>query len=76
MKPGGAIINTALINSDMPNPTPLAYATTTGAIRNFATCLAQLLAEKDIRVSAVAPGPPFANRVRSGSVRRHPSNCP
>ena len=28
MKPGGAIINTASVNSDMPNPTLLAYATT------------------------------------------------
>jgi NAD(P)-dependent dehydrogenase (short-subunit alcohol dehydrogenase family) len=35
MKPGGAIINTASINSDMPNPTLLAYATTKGAIQNF-----------------------------------------
>lgn len=25
MKPGSAIINTASINSDQPNPTPLAY---------------------------------------------------
>ena len=35
MKPGSAIINTASINSDMPNPTLLAYATTKGAIQNF-----------------------------------------
>ena len=28
MQPGGAIINTASVNSDMPNPTLLAYATT------------------------------------------------
>ncbi|HEU0083876.1 MAG TPA: SDR family NAD(P)-dependent oxidoreductase, partial [Bradyrhizobium sp.] len=32
MKPGSCIINTASINSDMPNPTLLAYATTKGAI--------------------------------------------
>ena len=30
MKPGSAIINTASINSDQPNPTLLAYATTKG----------------------------------------------
>ena len=30
MKPGSAIINTASINSDVPNPTLLAYATTKG----------------------------------------------
>jgi NAD(P)-dependent dehydrogenase (short-subunit alcohol dehydrogenase family) len=57
MKEGGAIINTASINADSPNPTLLAYATTKGAIQNFTAGLAQLLAEKGIRANAVAPGP-------------------
>lgn len=57
MKPGSAIINTASINADNPNPTLLAYATTKGAIQNFTAGLAQLLAEKGIRANAVAPGP-------------------
>jgi len=57
MKPGSAIINTASINSDMPNPILLAYATTKGAIQNFTGGLAQLLAQKGIRANAVAPGP-------------------
>ncbi|MBX5156007.1 MULTISPECIES: SDR family oxidoreductase [unclassified Rhizobium] len=57
MKPGSSIINTASINSDSPNPTLLAYATTKGAIQNFTAGLAQLLAEKGIRANAVAPGP-------------------
>ena len=57
MKPGSSIINTASINSDTPNPTLLAYATTKGAIQNFTAGLAQLLAEKGIRANAVAPGP-------------------
>jgi hypothetical protein len=57
MKPGSSIINTASINSDMPNPTLLAYATTKGAIQNFTGGLAQMLAEKGIRANAVAPGP-------------------
>jgi NAD(P)-dependent dehydrogenase (short-subunit alcohol dehydrogenase family) len=57
MLPGGAIINTASVNSDMPNPILLAYATTKGAIQNFTGGLAQMLAEKGIRVNAVAPGP-------------------
>ena len=57
MKPGSAIINTASINSDDPNPTLLAYATTKGAIHNFTAGLAALLASKGIRVNAVAPGP-------------------
>lgn len=57
MKPGSAIINTASINADNPNPILLAYATTKGAIQNFTAGLAQLLAEKGIRANAVAPGP-------------------
>jgi NAD(P)-dependent dehydrogenase (short-subunit alcohol dehydrogenase family) len=57
MKPGSAIINTASINSDAPNPTLLAYATTKGAIQNFTAGLAQLLAGQGIRPNAVAPGP-------------------
>lgn len=57
LKPGSAIINTTSINSDMPNPILLAYATTKGAIQNFTGGLAQMLAGKSIRVNAVAPGP-------------------
>ncbi len=57
MAPGSSIINTTSINADKPNPTLLAYATTKGAIQNFTAGLAQLLAEKGIRVNCVAPGP-------------------
>jgi NAD(P)-dependent dehydrogenase (short-subunit alcohol dehydrogenase family) len=57
MKPGSAIVNTASINSKSPSPTLLPYATTKGAIANFTAGLAQLLAEKGIRVNCVAPGP-------------------
>ncbi|MBB1092973.1 SDR family oxidoreductase [Rhodopseudomonas palustris] len=57
MKPGSSIINTASVNSDMPNPILLAYATTKGAIQNFTGGLAQMLADKGIRANAVAPGP-------------------
>ncbi|ABL69242.1 glucose 1-dehydrogenase [Paracoccus denitrificans] len=57
MPAGSAIINTASINADKPNPKLLAYATTKGAIQNFTTGLAQMLAGRGIRVNAVAPGP-------------------
>ena len=57
MKPGSAIVNTTSINAKNPNPTLLPYATTKGAIANFTAGLAQLLAEKGIRVNCVAPGP-------------------
>jgi len=57
MKPGSAIINTSSINAASPNAHLLAYATTKGAIANFTAGLAGLVAEKGIRVNAVAPGP-------------------
>jgi hypothetical protein len=57
MREGGAIINTTSVNADTPSPQLLAYATTKGAIQNFTGGLAQLLAEKGIRVNCVAPGP-------------------
>jgi hypothetical protein len=57
MGQGGSIINTTSVNSDMPRPTLLAYATTKGAIANFTAGLAQLLGEKGIRANSVAPGP-------------------
>lgn len=54
---GASIINTASVNSDMPRPTLLPYATTKGAIANFTAGLAQLLGDRKIRVNSVAPGP-------------------
>nr|WP_314483166.1 SDR family oxidoreductase [uncultured Pseudomonas sp.] len=57
LRPGSSIINTSSINSDMPKPTLLPYATTKGAIANFTGGLAQLLGDKGIRVNSVAPGP-------------------
>jgi NAD(P)-dependent dehydrogenase (short-subunit alcohol dehydrogenase family) len=57
MSAGASIINTSSINSDMPRPTLLPYATTKGAIANFTAGLAQMLGERGIRVNSVAPGP-------------------
>ena len=57
MQPGASIINTASVNADQPKPTLLPYATTKGAIANFTAGLAQLLAERGIRVNSVLPGP-------------------
>jgi NAD(P)-dependent dehydrogenase (short-subunit alcohol dehydrogenase family) len=80
MAPGSAIINTASINSDAPNPTLLAYATTKGAIQNFTAGLAQLLAEKGIRANAVAPGPIWTPLIPStmpaDTVSKFGSNVP
>jgi NAD(P)-dependent dehydrogenase (short-subunit alcohol dehydrogenase family) len=57
MKPGSAIINTTSIQSRQPSPHLLAYAATKGAISNFTAGLAEMVADKGIRVNAVAPGP-------------------
>ena len=57
MQPGASIINTASINSTDPSPTLLAYATTKGAIHNFTAGLCRFVADRGIRVNAVAPGP-------------------
>jgi len=57
LRPGASIINTASVNVDQPKPTLLPYAATKGAIANFTAGLAQLLAERGIRVNSVLPGP-------------------
>jgi NAD(P)-dependent dehydrogenase (short-subunit alcohol dehydrogenase family) len=57
MKAGSAIVNSSSVNAKTPSPQLLAYATTKGAIANFTSGLAQLLAERGIRVNCVAPGP-------------------
>jgi NAD(P)-dependent dehydrogenase (short-subunit alcohol dehydrogenase family) len=57
MQSGASIINTASVNVDQPKPTLLPYATTKGAIANFTAGLAQLVADRGIRVNSVLPGP-------------------
>jgi NAD(P)-dependent dehydrogenase (short-subunit alcohol dehydrogenase family) len=57
MEPGATIINTASEQGYQPTPSLLAYAATKAAIVNFTKNLGQLLAERGIRVNAVAPGP-------------------
>lgn len=57
MKAGSAMVFTSSINADDPSPKLLPYATTKGTIANFTSGLAQNLAERGIRVNAVAPGP-------------------
>ena len=54
---GASIINTASIQASQPSPELLDYATTKAGIVNFTKGLAQMLADRGIRVNAVAPGP-------------------
>jgi NAD(P)-dependent dehydrogenase (short-subunit alcohol dehydrogenase family) len=57
MEPGSSIINTTSIQSRQPSSSLLAYASTKGAMSNFTAGLAEMVADKGIRVNAVAPGP-------------------
>jgi NAD(P)-dependent dehydrogenase (short-subunit alcohol dehydrogenase family) len=56
-KNGGNIINTASVTAYQGSPELLDYSSTKGAIVAFTRSLSQSLADKKIRVNAVAPGP-------------------
>jgi NAD(P)-dependent dehydrogenase (short-subunit alcohol dehydrogenase family) len=57
MQPGASIINSSSVNSDNPSPNLAPYAMTKAGIANFSASLAQMLADRGIRVNSVAPGP-------------------
>ncbi len=57
MKPGAAIVNTASVTAYKGNETLIDYSATKGAIVAFTRSLSQALADRGIRVNAVAPGP-------------------
>ena len=57
LKPGSAIVNTTSVTAYKGNPTLLDYSSTKGAIVAFTRSLSKNLADKKIRVNAVAPGP-------------------
>jgi NAD(P)-dependent dehydrogenase (short-subunit alcohol dehydrogenase family) len=66
MGEGGAIINTASVQSKKPTPNILPYAATKAALANLTIGLAGLLAEKKIRVNAVLPGPIWTPFIPAG----------
>jgi NAD(P)-dependent dehydrogenase (short-subunit alcohol dehydrogenase family) len=57
LQPGATIINVTSIQAYQPSPHLIDYASTKAAIVNFTQNLAQDLADRGIRVNAVAPGP-------------------
>lgn len=54
---GASIINTSSVNAYDPSANLVDYALTKAGIANFSKGLAKQLADKGIRVNAVAPGP-------------------
>ena len=57
LKKGASIINTTSVTAYKGHKTLIEYASTKGAIVAFTRSLSEALAEKGIRVNAVAPGP-------------------
>lgn len=57
LKAGASIINTSSVTAYEGSPTLLDYSATKGALVSLTRSLALSLAEKRIRVNAVAPGP-------------------
>ena len=57
LQPGSSIINTTSIEAYKPAPILIDYASTKATINAFTKGLSQQLAERGIRVNAVAPGP-------------------
>jgi len=66
LQPGSSVIFTSSVNSKHPMPTLMAYSATKGALSNMVLSLAQLLAEKGIRVNGVLPGPIWTPFIPAG----------
>jgi NAD(P)-dependent dehydrogenase (short-subunit alcohol dehydrogenase family) len=67
---GAAIVNTTSITAYKGNPMLLDYSSTKGAITTFTRSLALNLAERGIRVNAVAPGPIWTPLITSTFCRQ------
>jgi NAD(P)-dependent dehydrogenase (short-subunit alcohol dehydrogenase family) len=80
MKRGAAIVNTTSVTAYKGNETLIDYAATRGAIVAFTRSLSLALAEKGIRVNAVAPGPIWTPLIPASfdaeRVAKHGANTP
>jgi len=80
LEPGSSIINVTSIQAYQPSPPILDYAATKGAIVTFTKGLAHELADKGIRVNAVAPGPVWTPLIpasfESERVAKHGTKAP
>jgi NAD(P)-dependent dehydrogenase (short-subunit alcohol dehydrogenase family) len=70
---GSAIINTTSVQAYNPKPYLMDYACTKAAILSFTRSLAKELAEKKIRVNAVAPGPIWTPLIPASFSEEHVS---
>lgn len=77
---GASIVNTTSVAAYKGNMTLIDYASTKGGIVAFTRSLAQALAEKKIRVNAVAPGPIWTPLIPAtsepGRVEQHGASVP
>jgi NAD(P)-dependent dehydrogenase (short-subunit alcohol dehydrogenase family) len=74
LKDGSSIINTASVTAYKGNPSLLDYSSTKGAIIAFTRSLSLSLAQKGIRVNAVAPGPIWTPLIPSTFPKEHVKN--
>lgn len=65
LRAGSSIINTSSIQALVPSPGLMVYAATKAAISSLTKSLAGSLAERGIRVNAVAPGPVWTPLITS-----------
>lgn len=71
LKAGGCIINTTSVTAYKGKKTLIDYSSTKGAIVSFTRSLAMNLAEKEIRVNAVAPGPIWTPLIPASFTAEH-----
>ncbi|PWA35536.1 glucose/ribitol dehydrogenase [Artemisia annua] len=80
MKEGSSIICTTSVNAYKGNTTLIDYTSTKGAIVSFIRALALQLADKNIRVNGVAPGPVWTPLIPSSfheeKTSKFGSECP
>jgi NAD(P)-dependent dehydrogenase (short-subunit alcohol dehydrogenase family) len=80
MKDGAAIVNTASVTAYRGNKELLDYSATKGAIISFTRSLSQAMADKNVRVNAVAPGPIWTPLIPASydaeKTARHGSSVP
>ncbi len=71
MEEGSVIINTGSVTAFDGSPTLIDYSATKGAIHTFTKALAQSVAERNIRVNCVAPGPVWTPLIPATLEKEH-----